>query len=142
MKDHDGIDNHNVNSNCKENGVVVEVNEVNKVNVNNNYEIIVVVEECNAENKSVKDDLNHDNIEEQNPEDGVTNDEMDILLVVATQDVLEFQKAPREQIKTSLLDKEVGTLLVVSTTDKKTISKHAEISKSTSKWKVKRTPSD
>ena len=52
MKDHDGIDNHNVNSNCKENGVVVEVNEVNKVNVNNNYERIEVI--CDEENKSVK----------------------------------------------------------------------------------------
>ena len=47
--------------------------------------------------------------------------------VVTTQDVLEFQKVPREQIKTSLVDKEVSTLLVVATTDKKTISKHAEI---------------
>ena len=63
MKDQDDIDNHNVNINCKENDVVVEVNEVNKVNVNNNYERIEVVEECNDENKSVKDDLIHDNIE-------------------------------------------------------------------------------
>ena len=66
-KDQDNIDdieNHNVNINCKENGIVVEVNEVNEVNVNNNYERIKVVEECNDENKSVKDDLNHDNVEE------------------------------------------------------------------------------
>ena len=40
MKYQDDIDNHNVNINCKENDVVVEVNEVNKVNVNNNYERI------------------------------------------------------------------------------------------------------
>ena len=60
MKYQDDIDNHNVNINCKENDVVVEVNEVNKVNVNNNYERIEVVEECNDENKSVKDDLNHE----------------------------------------------------------------------------------
>ena len=39
MKDQDDIDNHNVNINCKENGVVVEVNEVN---FNNNYERIEV----------------------------------------------------------------------------------------------------
>ena len=40
MKDQNDIDNHNVNINCKENGVVVEVN---KVNVNNNYERIEVI---------------------------------------------------------------------------------------------------
>ena len=57
MKDQNDIDNHNVNINCKENGVVVEVN---KVNVNDNYERIQVT--CNDENKSVKDDLNHDNV--------------------------------------------------------------------------------
>ena len=45
MKDQDDIDTHNANINCKENDVVVEVNEVNKVNVNNNYERIEVVEE-------------------------------------------------------------------------------------------------
>ena len=67
MKYQDYIDNHNANINCKENGVVVEVNEVNKVNLNNNYERIEVVEECNDENKSVKYDLNHDNVEERNP---------------------------------------------------------------------------
>ena len=50
---------------------------------------------------------------------------MNILLVVTTQDVLEFQKVPREQINTSLSDKKVSTLLVVATTNKKTISKHA-----------------
>ena len=68
MKDQDDIDdieNHNVNINCKENGIVVEFSEVNKVNVNNNYDIIEFI--CNDENKSVKDDLNHDNIEERTP---------------------------------------------------------------------------
>ena len=125
MKDQDDIDNHNININCKENGIVVEVNEVNEVNVNNNYERIKVVEECNDENKSVKDDLNHDNVEEWNRKDGATNDEMNILLVVTTQDILEFQKVSREQIKPSFSDKEVSTLLIVATTDKKTISKHA-----------------
>ena len=54
---------------------------------------------------------------------------MKILLVVTTQDVLEFQKVLREQIKTSLSDKEVSTILVVATIDKKTISKHVEILK-------------
>ena len=74
---------------------------------------------------SVKNHLNHDNVEEWNPEDDATNDEMNILWVVTTQDILEFQKFPREQIKTSLSDKEVSTLLIVATIDKKTISKHA-----------------
>ena len=100
---------------------------MNKVNVNNNYERIEVVEEWNGEKKSVKYDLNPHNVEEQNPEDGATNDEMNILLIVTTQDILEFQKVPKEQINTSLSDKEISTLLVVSTTNKKTISKHAEI---------------
>ena len=127
MKYQDGIDNHNVNINCKENDVFVEVNEVNRVNVNNNYEKIEVVEECNDENKSVKYYLNHDSVEERNPEDGAKYEEINILFVVTIQDLLEFQKVPREQIKTSLPDKEVSTLLVVSTIDKKTISKHAEI---------------
>ena len=54
---------------------------------------------------------------------------MNIPFVVTTQDVLEFEKVRREQIKTSLADKEVSTLLVVATIDKKNISKHAEISK-------------
>ena len=49
MKDQNDIDNHNVNINCKENDVV---REVNKVNVNNNYERIEVI--CNDENKCVK----------------------------------------------------------------------------------------
>ena len=71
--------------------------------------------------------LNRDNVEEQNPEDGVTNYEMNILLVVTTQDILGFQKVPKEQINTSLSDKELSTLLVVSITYKKTISKHVEI---------------
>ena len=55
---------------------------------------------------------------------------MNILLVVTAQDVLEYkyQKVPREQVKISLSDKEVSTLLVVVATYKKTISKHAEIS--------------
>ena len=54
---------------------------------------------------------------------------MDILPVAATQDILEsqYQKVPREQLKISSSDKEVSTLLVVSTTNKKTISKHVEI---------------
>ena len=102
MKYQNDIGNHNVNINCKENGVVIEVN---KVNVNDNYEKIEVVEECNDENKSVKDELNHDNVEEWSPEDDATNDELNILLVVTTQDVLEFQKVPREQIKTSFSNK-------------------------------------
>ena len=57
------------------------------------------------------------------------NDEMNILLIVATQDVLEsqYQKVPWEQLKTSSSNKEVTTLLVVASTDKKTISKHVEI---------------
>ena len=127
MKDQDDIDNHNVNINCKENDAVVEVNEVNKVIVNNNYERIEVVEEYSDENKSVKDDLNHDNVEEQNPEDVATNEEINTPLVAATQDVIEFQyqKVPREQLNISSPDKEVSTLLVVVTTNKKTISKHA-----------------
>ena len=91
MKDQDDIDNHNVNINCKENDVVVEVNEVNTANVNNNYERIEVVGECNDENKSVKYGLNHDNVEEWNPKDVATNEEMNILLVVVTQDVLQSQ---------------------------------------------------
>ena len=63
----------------------------------------------------------------------MTNDEMNILLVVATQDVLEIQKVPKEQIKTSLSDKEVSTLLVVATTDKKTIQSMQKYQESTSK---------
>ena len=128
IEDQDDIDNHNVNINFEENGFVVEVNEVNKVNkvnVNNNYERIEVIEGCNDENKSVKGSLNDDNVEERKVEEGAKNDEVNILLVVTTQDVLEFQKVPIEQIKTSLSDKEVSTMLVVSTTYKKTILKHA-----------------
>ena len=55
---------------------------------------------------------------------------MNILPVVVTQYVLESQhkKVPREKLKTSSPDKEVSTLLVVSSTDKTTISKHVEIS--------------
>ena len=55
---------------------------------------------------------------------------MNILPVAATQDVVEsqYQKVPREKLKISSLDKEVSTLLVVSTTGNKTISKHTEIS--------------
>ena len=69
-----------------------------EVIVNNNYEKIEVVEECNDENKSDKDDLNHDNIEERNPKDVVTNEEMNILPMDVTQDVLEsqYQKVPRD----------------------------------------------
>ena len=96
MKNQDDIDNHNVNINCKEIDDVVDCNVKaqntvkNEVNDNNNYERIEVVEECNDENKSVEDDLNHDNVEERNLEDVATNEEMNILPVVATQDVLEF----------------------------------------------------
>ena len=57
----------------------------------------------------------------------MTNDEMKILLAVTTQDIIEFQKVLREKIKRSFSDKEVSALLVVATTDNKTISKHAEI---------------
>ena len=46
------------------------------------------MEECNDENKSVQDDLNQDNVDEQNPEDVATNEEMNIIPVVVTQDVL------------------------------------------------------
>ena len=55
---------------------------------------------------------------------------MNILPVVITQDVLEsqHQKVPQEQLNPSLSDKELSTLLVVSTIDKKTISKHSKIS--------------
>ena len=59
MKYQDDIYNHNVNINCKENDGVVEFN---KVNVNNNDKRIEVVKECNDENKTVKDDLNHNNV--------------------------------------------------------------------------------
>ena len=54
---------------------------------------------------------------------------MNILPMVVTQDVLEsqHQKVPQEQLKTSSLDKQVSTLLVVAATNKKTISKHAKI---------------
>ena len=55
---------------------------------------------------------------------------MNILPVVVTQDVpvYQHQKVPWEQLKSSLSDKEVSTLLVFSTTYKNTISKHAELS--------------
>ena len=55
---------------------------------------------------------------------------MNIIPVVVTQDVLEsqHQKVPREQLKTSSLDKEVSPLLVIAAANKKIISKHAEIS--------------
>ena len=61
LKDKNDIDNHNVNINCKENDVVIKVNEVNKVNVNKNYERDEVI--CIDENKHVKYDFNYDNIE-------------------------------------------------------------------------------
>ena len=63
---------------------------------------IEVVEECNDEIKSVKDDLNLDNVEKRNPEDHATNEEMNILPLVVNQDVLEsqYQKVPQEQLKT------------------------------------------
>ena len=55
---------------------------------------------------------------------------MNILPVTITQDVPEsqYQKARREQLNTSSSHKEVSTLLVVSATIKKSISKHAKIS--------------
>ena len=121
MEDQDDIDDHNVNMICKENDDDVDCNKTQNMVKNE------VIEEHNDENKKVKFDLNHDNVEARNPEDGVTIDEMNILLVVTTQDILEFQKVPREQIKTSLSDKEVSTLLVNATTYRKTISKHVEI---------------
>ena len=106
MKDQDDIDNHNANINCKENDDAVDCNKTqntikNEVIVNNNYEKIEVIEECNDENKSTKNDLNHDNVAERNPKDFVTNEEMNILLVVVAQDVLEsqYQKAPQEQLE-------------------------------------------
>ena len=70
---------------------------------------IKVVEECNDENKSIQDDLKQDNVEEQNPEDVATNEEMNILPVVITQDFLksQHQKVPWEQLKTSSSNKEV-----------------------------------
>ena len=111
MKYQDDIGNHNVNINCKENDDGVDCNNnktqntvKNEVIVNNNYKKIKVVEECNDENKSVSDDPNQDNVEEWNPEDVVTNEEMNILPVVVTQDVLEsqHQKVPQEQLKNSL----------------------------------------
>ena len=54
---------------------------------------------------------------------------MNILPVVVTQDVLQYQhqKVPQKKLKTSSSDKEVSPLLVVAATYKKTISKHAEI---------------
>ena len=70
----------------------------NEVNVNDNYERLDVVEECNDEIKRIEDDLNHDNVEEQNLEDVATNEKMNILPVDTTQDVLEsqYQKVPKE----------------------------------------------
>ena len=47
--------------------------------VNNNYKKIEVVEECNDENKIVKDDLNQDDVEERNLEDDATIEDMNIL---------------------------------------------------------------
>ena len=41
--------------------------------MNNNYEKIEVIEECNNENKNIKYDLNHDNVEKWNPKDVATN---------------------------------------------------------------------
>ena len=134
MRDQDDIGNHNVNINCKENEDVVDCNKTqntvkNEVIINNNYKKIEVIEECNDENKSVKDDLNHDNVEERNPEDVAKNEEMNILPVAATQDVLksQYRKVPREQLKISSQCKEVSTLLIVVALNNKTISKHAKI---------------
>ena len=63
MKYQDDIDNHNFNINCKENDYDIDCNNTqnkikNEIIVNNNYKKIKVIEECNDENKSVKDDLN------------------------------------------------------------------------------------
>ena len=113
MKDQDDIDNHNVNINCKVIDNVVDCNKTqnmvkNEVIVNNNnyyyyYKKIEVIEECNDENKNIKVGLNHDNVAEQKPEDVATIEEINILPVVVTQDVIEsqHQKVPWEQIKTS-----------------------------------------
>ena len=53
--------------------------------------------------KSIEDYLNHDHVEERNLESVATNEEMNILPVAATQDVLEsqYQKFRREQLKIS-----------------------------------------
>ena len=55
---------------------------------------------------------------------------MSFLSVVVTQYVLEsqHQKVPWEQLNPRSSDKEVSTLLVVAAIDKKTISKHGEMS--------------
>ena len=80
MKNGDDMDNHNVNINCKEIDDVIDCNDKaqntvkNQINVNNNYEGIEVVEECNDKNKCVEYYLNHNNVEERNPEDVVTNE--------------------------------------------------------------------
>ena len=55
---------------------------------------------------------------------------MNILPVAATQGALEYQyqKVPREKLNIISSYKEVSTLLIVSATNNKTLSKHAEIS--------------
>ena len=79
-----------------------------KVDVNDNYERIEVVEGYNDENKSIEDYPNHGNVEEENPKDLSVYDETNVLEVVATQDVQEFQeqKIPKEQLETSSSDKD------------------------------------
>ena len=84
MKDQDDIDNHNGNINCQEVNSVVDCNDKaqntvkNEVNVNNIYERFEVLEECN----------NHDMVEKRNPEDAATNEEMNIIAMVVTANVL------------------------------------------------------
>ena len=90
MEDQDDNANHNVNINCNKNDDDIDCNNKtqkkvkNEVIVNNNYKKIEVIEECNDENKSVKDDLNQDNVEEQNPENVAKNEEMNVLPVIVT----------------------------------------------------------
>ena len=92
MKYQYDIDSQDVNINCKGNDNDIGCNNKtqntvkNEVIVNENYKKIKVIEECNDENKSIWDDLNQNNVEEWNPEDIVTNEEMNILPVAVTQD--------------------------------------------------------
>ena len=63
MEYQDVIDNWNLNINCKENNDNIDCNNTqnmvkNEVIVNNNYKKIEVAEDCNNENKNVKDSLN------------------------------------------------------------------------------------
>ena len=76
MKNQDDIGNHNVNIICKENDDDVDCNKTQNMVKNE------VIEEHNDENKKVKVDLNRDNVAEWNPEDVVTNEEMNIIPVI------------------------------------------------------------